>query len=179
MALDNVTLARPYAKAIFELGKTSDQLVHWSLTLATLTQICLDHQVKRLIASPLVSSKQIVAFFSSVCETALDGEGKGLLQLLAAYKRLAILPAIKDLFEQYRADYEKTITVAVSSFMPLTQQQQQLLTHSLALRLGGRKISLCSSVDKNLLGGAVIRAGDLVIDGSLRGQLDKMARAIV
>ena len=177
MSLDNVTYARPYAKAAFELALECKDLDHWSVLLQATSQTCLDPRVSVLLDNPLVQAAQLVDLFEAVCGKAIDQQFKNFLNVLADNKRLNLLADIHGLFEKYRADHDKTLTVSVSTFMPLTPTEKDRLAQALEIRLR-RSINLEVEVDKDLLGGVLVRAGDLVIDGSGKAQLEKMVREI-
>lgn len=171
---DMTTIARPYAKAIFEHALASKQLAGWSILLHDLSQAVLHPDARRFVENPVTTSEQQSQLFCSVfAKQGNTREIENLIALLAQNKRLSLLPDISAQFEVLRAEQEKTLTVTVNSFSTLTQAQQQELTGSLSQRLQ-RRITLDVNIDKSLLGGAVIRAGDLVIDGSVRGKLNKL-----
>ncbi len=174
---DMTTIARPYAKAIFEHALAGKQLAAWSVLLHDLSQAVLQPDARRFIDNPATSaSQQSKLLFSVLAQQGTRGELKpmeNLIELLAQNKRLPLLPDISAQFDALRSEQEKTLTVAVHSFSTLTQAQQQQLIDSLSQRLQ-RRISLDVIIDKSLLGGAIIRAGDLIIDGSVRGKLNKL-----
>ena len=178
MAIDNITYARPYAKAAFEFALAQQQLPKWSLMLEAIAQICVDKETRRLFGDPLVSSQRLGELFIEVCGQVLDEHGQEFVRLLAYNRRLSLAVEIKQLYDVLHAEYEKSITVEVVSFKPLSSAQQAALTAALKQRLQ-RDIILQNQIDEQLLGGAVIRAKDLVIDGSVRGQLEKLYRQIV
>ena len=174
---NQLSIARPYAKALFEHAVAGQQLAAWSMWLQALGQLMEHPALHVLLRNPAVSRDQqaevvIAIAHDLACEPmvpALDN----LIRLLAANKRLYALPAIATQFDALRAEQEKTLTVCVCSFSPLTTLQEQRLVDSLSQRLQ-RQVTLQQTVDPSLLGGAVIRANDLVIDGSVRGQLIKL-----
>ena len=174
---DTTTIARPYAKAIFEHALASKQLASWSSTLHTLAQIVLYHDTALFINNPATSAELQAQLLLEICaKTNKPNDMKtveNFVGLLAANKRLLALPDIFAQYDALRAQQEKTLTASVSSFAAMTDEQQQQLIDSLSRRLQ-RHVTLDVTIDKSLLGGAVIRAGDLVIDGSVRGKLDKL-----
>jgi len=178
---DMTTMARPYAKAIFEHAHVAKLLPEWSLVLLDLTQAIFNHQVKNFIDNPVRTAEQQRELLLSIfAKSKLGNEMKAvenLITLLAQNKRLPLLPDISVQFELLRAEQEKTLTVTVTSFSSLTQAQQQDLIKSLSQRLQ-RQITLDINIDKSLLGGAVIQAGDLVIDGSVAGKLNKLGTGL-
>lgn len=176
---DSTTVARPYAKAIFEHALGENKLAEWSEFLLILAQAILNLQVQEFISNPAVQMSQQIELLQTICgKMANDSDSlNNLIALLTTNKRLMLLPDIKALYEQHRADQEKTLSVEVISFSEVSTAQQQKLAESLGQRLK-RKISLKISIDPSLLGGAVIRAGDLVIDGSVRGKLNKLSTGL-
>ncbi|MBL7481592.1 F0F1 ATP synthase subunit delta [Legionella bononiensis] len=176
---DSTTIARPYAKAIFEHALAEKKLAEWSDHLMILAQAVLNPQASQFIANPSSTDTQQIELLQSVCSVKVKDNTSlnNLIALLAANKRLMLLPEIKALYEVHRAEQEKTLGVDVISFSEVSPAQQQQLIESLSNRLQ-RKVSLKISIDPSLLGGAVIRAGDLVIDGSVRGKLNKLSTGL-
>lgn len=178
---DNVTIARPYAKAIFNHALAKKQLAAWSIILHDLALTVLDPHASRFICNPENAVElQIQLLLSIMAKSNHAIEMKNienLVRLLAANKRLLLLSDICAQFEDLRAEQEKTLTVQVSSFANLTEAQQQHLVQSLSQRLQ-RQVMLDINIDQSLLGGAVIRAGDLVIDGSVAGKLAKLGASL-
>lgn len=178
---ESITVARPYAKAIFEVAVEKKTLKRWANLLEILTQAIQTPSVIAFISNPAVTSEQKVDLLSSLVEKQLPSEEKkevqNLLMVLASNKRLMLLSDIHVLYEFYRAEHEKTLAVDVISFSELSNTQLEKLSQSLSKRLS-RQVSLNTSVDPSIMGGAIICAGDLVIDGSVRGQLDKLSHAL-
>lgn len=172
---DSTTIARPYAKAIFEHALAEKQLEQWSGYLLILAQAVLNPQASEFIANPASTEEQQIELLQEVCSSVnkTDEALTRLIKLLASNKRLMLLPQIRGLYEEHKAEQEKTLEVDVISFSSMSASQQQQMIHSLSQRLQ-RTVSLNISIDPSLLGGAVIRAGNLVIDGSVRGQLNKL-----
>ncbi len=174
---DNTTIARPYAKALFQHALATKLLPEWSTILHDLAQVVLNSDAQQFIGNPATTAelqKQLVmAIFTHLKQATDLSSIDNLISLLAANKRLLLLPDVCAQFEVLRAEQEKTLTVGVTSFAALTSQQHQQLIERLSHRLQ-RQVTLEVSIDKSLLGGAVIRAGDLVIDGSVRGKLIKL-----
>lgn len=178
-SLDWITVARPYAKAAFEVaidagGKSLQQ---WSDILAKLSCAASQPEVMFFVKRPDILPNESAAVFASVLGKK-DESVERFIQLLAHTKRLGALPAIHMLYEQLRADYEKTIEANVIAFEPLTKQQEEALVSVLKKRLK-RDIKLTTQVDKDLLGGAIVKAGDLVMDGSLRGRMDRLSEEMM
>lgn len=172
---ESMTIARPYAKAIFEYAVETDTLALWSSYLQCLAETVALPEVLPFIANPESTEAQQVALLM----VALEGdkkqskELKHLVQLLVINKRVRFLPEIAALYTALRNEHEKTLEAEVVSFSALSEAQEDRLVAALTKRLK-RQITLKSRVDASLLGGAIIFAGDWVIDGSIRGQLQKM-----
>lgn len=176
---DSTTIARPYAKAIFEHALSEKKLAEWSEYLLNLSQAVLAPQAFDFLTNPAATDEQHIELLQSVCRSKVkeDHSLDNLITLLATNKRLLLLPEIKALYETHRAEQEKTLDVDVISFSEVSPAQQQQMIDSLSQRLQ-RKVLLKISIDPSLLGGAVIQAGDLVIDGSVRGKLNKLSTGL-
>lgn len=174
---DNTTIARPYAKAIFQHALAKSQLSAWSALLSVLAQVVLHRKVKTFLTSPNASVADKVArlknTLSGIQSIPTDAAVDHLLQILTEKKRILVLPEMLAQFEALRAEHEKTMVAHVRSYSALSQEQEARLKASLTKRLQ-REVSLIVTIDKTILGGAVIHAGDLVIDGSVRGKLNKL-----
>lgn len=173
---NTTTIARPYAKAIFEYALAVQKLAQWSEILQTLAAVVLDEKMSQFIANPVVTAEQQIELLMSLFAKVGVNEKaaiQNLVVLLTGNKRLMLLPDIKVLFDSLRAEQEKTLQVEVYSFSELSSAQQAKLISSLSHRLQ-RQVTLDLRIDKSLLGGAVVHAGDLVIDGSVRGKLNKL-----
>jgi F-type H+-transporting ATPase subunit delta len=171
---EKVTIARPYAKAAFQYAREHKSFAQWSDALATASAIVTDAQVGKLLSSPHVTPDQLVELIAGVAGQSLDANGKNFLNTLAQNRRLGLLPEIAAMYEQLRAEIEQVADVDVVSATQLTDAQRDRLTGVLKKRLQ-REIRLHVSVDPSLIGGAVVRSGDLVIDGSLKARLDRLA----
>lgn len=167
------TIARPYVVAAFECAEAKKTLPAWSAMLTAAAQLTQDSNVQALLATPGISSADIADFYCAALSSCLDEEKTNFIRLLAENKRLAILPDIAQLFEEARAAREKTMNVEVRSAAPLDAQQQDKLAAALSKRLQ-QQVALQCTVDPELLGGVWVRAGDIVIDGSIRGKLDRL-----
>ena len=171
------SIARPYAQAVFELARSNGDYTGWSQSLSAMAQVSRDPEMKRLIQNPRVSRQEIAQVIADVCGSGVGGEGRNLLRLLAQNRRLHVLPAIADQYENLRAEAERTVQAELESALPVSDSEQQRIADALTARLG-RKVELVCRINETLVGGAVIRAGDLVIDGSVRARLEKLAVAI-
>jgi F-type H+-transporting ATPase subunit delta len=171
------TLARPYAVAAFETALANNALPAWEGMLNSAALVVQDKQIIQLLDNPNMTVQQLSTLFCDVLAPVLDAEKTNFLRLLAENKRLPLLPDIALLFTSYRAEHEKSVDVNVVSAVVLDDVYQQKLTQSLAKRLQ-RKVSLHCSVDPSLIGGAIVRAGDTVIDGSVRGKLNRLLESL-
>lgn len=169
------TIARPYARAAFELAQKAQDggLQDWSTMLQTLSQVVQDDGVQSLLDSPDHGSDFKAGAMLKICGDQLSQSGSNFIKLLAENQRLKLIPQIAEVYEMLRADVEKTIEAQVISAFELSDEQQQTLAAALSKRLD-RDVVLDCSIDKSLLGGAIVRAGDLVIDGSAQGRLAKL-----
>ena len=171
------TLARPYAKAAFEYALSKSALADWSAALAMAAQVSQDDNVAALLSSPALTAAQMANTVIDICGDALGTDAQNFLRVLAENKRLPLLPEIHDLFDQYKANQEKSVDVSVLSAYELGDAAEQALAQVLSKKLE-REVKVETEVDQSLLGGVLIRAGDLVIDGSVRGRLNKLAEAM-
>jgi F-type H+-transporting ATPase subunit delta len=174
---ETITIARPYAQAVFDIAADAKALGRWSDALQLLTLIVSDPAMNALIRNPRVPREQQGEIVIDICGDALDENARNFVGVLAANQRLALLPEIAALYEAYRADAEKIVQADVASAFPLSDEQRKQIVASLKRRLG-REVTLECRIDESLIGGAVIRAGDLVIDGSVTGQMDRLANAL-
>ncbi len=174
---ETITIARPYAQAVFDIAADAKAFGRWSEALQLLTLVVSDPAMNALIRNPRVPREQYSEIIIDVCGNALDENARNFVGVLAANQRLEILPEIAALFEEYRAEAEKIVQADVASAFPLSPEQQAAIAESLQRRLG-REVTLECRIDESLIGGAVIRAGDLVIDGSVSGQMDRLAAAL-
>ena len=174
---EKVTIARPYAKAAFEFARERNTFARWSDALRIASAVVADPSVEKLLNSPRVAAAQLVDLIAGVAGDALDEKGKNFLNTLAQNRRLGLLPEIAATYETLRAEIEQVADVHVTSAVPLDAAQRAKLTAALKKRLR-REVRLHESVDKTLIGGAVVRSGDMVIDGSLRARLDRLAGEI-
>lgn len=170
---DNATIARPYARAVFERANTTGKLALWGELLAKATVVITDARIAPLLGNPHVKRADLVALVIEVSE-ANDMPAENFIRLLADNSRLALLPEIAAQYEALRADVENTVDVTVTSALALTAEQSTKLAKALTARLN-RTVRLHTTVDAGLVGGAIVRAGDFVVDGSLRGRIDRLA----
>ena len=174
---DLATTARPYAHAAFDVAVAGHEEQQWTDMLAFMVAVACDPAVRTLLDSPLLSKQQVADIFISVCEGQISEQGANFIRLLAENGRVQLLPEIEALYRQYRAESEGTIDAEVVSASDVNEAQLASIAGALKQRLG-KEVRLVSRIDPALIGGAVIRAGDLVIDGSVRGRLDKLSAAL-
>jgi F-type H+-transporting ATPase subunit delta len=171
---ERATIARPYAKAAFEYARAANAFAGWSLGLKTAAEIVADPRVAPLTKDPRWQGEDMVKFISEVAGSKLDAGMQNFLRVLAENRRLLVLPEIAANYEVLRSAVENTVEVEVTSAVKLSDAQIEKLKAALGTRLK-RQVRMQNSVDASLLGGAVVRAGDLVIDGSLKGRLQRLA----
>ena len=172
------TIARPYAQAVFELASAENDFAGWSGTVQLLALIATDPEAAEWLASPRVAADQKAALLIDVGGDRLTPTAKNLVKVLAHNQRLPALAEIARLYEALRNDAEGVVEAELISAQPATEEQQAKVTAALKARLG-REVHLACRTDESLLGGAIIRAGDLVIDGSARGKLGRLAGALI
>lgn len=171
------TLARPYAKAAFEYAQAHQQLANWSAMLGLAAAVSQDDTLQRMLKAPRLTSTDKANTFIDVCGDKFDAQVRNFIHVVAENSRLVLLPEIAELFELLKAEQEKSVDVDVTSAFALNDEQQDKLAKVLSARLG-REVRLHAAEDATLIGGVVIRAGDLVIDGSVRGKLAQLAEAL-
>lgn len=174
---DLTTAARPYARAVFELARDTSAFGEWSDRLQLLSAVILDPQMRAILDAPNLGAEQRSELILKVCGDQVGEPGANLVRLMAQNGRLKLMAEVTALYEVLRAEAEGTVDAQVVSAQPLTDEQQAAIAASLSKRLG-REVSLTVEIDEELLGGAIIRANDLVIDGSVRGRLNKLARQL-
>jgi F-type H+-transporting ATPase subunit delta len=177
MAQEKTTIARPYAEAIYGRAQETDKLDLWSEMLALLSAVAGDPEVASLIDNPLLPPQQVQEMMLEISGDNLDEEGQNLVKLLVENDRLALLPEIATLFDRLKRERQGVLQVQVTSAYVLNAAQSKVLADVLKERLG-RDIEISAEKDPKLIGGIVVRAGDLVIDGSVRGQLHKLANEL-
>ena len=182
---DNNTIARPYAQAVFELANEAGELSAWSESLDIAGQLLSDGGLVEYLSTPELSDARRLEFLSGLFKSANakklaggDKRGDNFLKLLLENRRANVMPEIAAHFEVLKADIENTVEATVTSATPLSSAQQKEMASALKKRLG-REVNITTEIDENLIGGAVIRAGDVVIDGSLRARLEGLATALI
>jgi F-type H+-transporting ATPase subunit delta len=170
---ERATIARPYAKAAFETALPARAFAQWSAGLHVAAEIVVDPRVTELVKNPELPTSDLAEFIIGVAGGKLDAHMQNFVRVLAENHRLLLLPEILAHYEVLRAEVENTVDVEVISAVKLDAAQADKLAAALNARLK-RRVNMRNSVDASLLGGAVIHAGDLVIDGSLKGRLQRL-----
>ena len=171
---ERITTARPYAKAIFALARKNNRLADTAAGLTLGAEVVANPSVHALLGSPHVTAAQLSELVNGIVGGKLDENGRDFITLLAQNRRLGFLPEIAALFEQMKSEVENAVDVEVTSATALSADQESRYAAALQKKLG-RTVRLRTKVDQTLLGGAVLRAGDLVVDGSIKGRLDRLA----
>ena len=185
--VDKHTLARPYAAAIFEVASESNDLASWSKALAVAKSLLSDDQVIKFLAIPTLTDDEKLSFLLDLLKMSADEssifagghkQGTNFLKLLLEYRRISVLPEIAEHFDKLKSNAENMIDVTMTSVVPLSSEEQKTITTALKERFG-REIHLQTEINKNLISGVVIRAGDIVIDGSMRSRLESLSNELI
>ncbi len=171
------TLARPYAEAVFKRSLESKNTSEWSDALSFLAVVMQDQEMVSIIANPKVSQEQLTSLLLDICQDQLQEEGVNLLKLLIENGRLLLAPQLSELFEAFKAEHEGYVDVEVISAYALTKEEQKKFATTLKKKLD-KKVNITTSIDKTLIGGYLAKAGDKVIDGSIQGQLQQLAKKL-
>jgi len=174
---DFTTAARPYAKAAFEIARDSKQYDQWSERLMFLATSVQDETLAAALDAPGLTHQARADLIEKIAGDQLDDGGRNFVRLLAENNRLSMLPDIADIYEVLKSEAEGEIEAHVTSAFELEDNQRDRIAAALAKRLD-RKVKIVSTIDSELIGGAIIRAGDLVIDGSLKGRLNKLSQSL-
>ena len=177
MAADAITIARPYAEAVFARAEESGKLDQWSEMLEFLGMVVVDPAIAPVVGNPLIDGEALTDLLLDIGGERLDNEGSNLVRLLVENNRLAVLPEIGSLFEGLKAEKQRTLNVQVTTAFALEPEQEKTIAAALKAKLG-RDVTISSEKDPDLIGGVHIRAGDLVIDGSVRGKLQQLANEL-
>ena len=174
---DYNTLARPYAKAAFEYALSEGKLADWSAMLGMVAEAASNKEVAEFLLNPSLNSGAKAELLLDICKVKVDDKSSNFIQLLSEKSRLPLIPVIAGMYEAFRAEQEKSVEALVTSAFALEAEQQQLLVDALRKRLNC-EVTLKVEIDKRLIGGVIIRTGDLVIDGSIRGKIAKLAESL-
>jgi F-type H+-transporting ATPase subunit delta len=171
------TIARPYAAAVFKRAKETHATAKWSQSLAFMSAVLKNEDISVVIDNPKVSKQRLSALMLDICQEHVNQENENFLKLLVLNNRLGLLPSIAELFEAYKAEDEGYVDVEVYTAYALSKDAKQDVMTTLEKTLG-KKIHMNVTVDKSLIGGILVRAGDRVIDGSIRGRLQQLAKRL-
>jgi len=174
---DFTTAARPYANAVYDLASEAGSLDSWSDALANLATVVADAQIADMLTSPDLGKEDKGRLVLEVLGDKLDGKQQNLVRLMAENGRLGLMADVRDQFEIARAQAENKIEAEVVSAFELTSEQTEQLASTLKNKLGC-DITLTTSVDPSLIGGVVVKAGDTIIDASMKSQLDSLALSL-
>ena len=175
---DNASLARPYAKALFELAQESSAYEAWAASLKKLAAISQDSDFAALINDPKISVDQLTTLLQDLLADDLPEGGNNFLNLLVKNDRITALADIEQQFAELVAKAQASVNAQVVTALALTESQKSSLASALEQRLG-LKVNLEETVDADLIGGAIIKAGDMVIDGSAKGRIEKLTSALM
>lgn len=176
--LAETTLARPYARAAFDLADKAGTTEEWSAALQLAANVAADEKAAALIGNPRVDEERLLGLFGEVLDERMDKPVKGFLNVLMHYRRLPLLPEIAAQFEMLRRSSEDRIKVRVTSAVAMDDDQREKLAVRLKQRFGS-DVDMETEVDADLIGGLIVRAGDKVIDASVRGRLEQLGRSLV
>ncbi|ELY5854919.1 F0F1 ATP synthase subunit delta [Cronobacter malonaticus] len=168
-----VTVARPYAKAAFDFAVEHQSLDRWQDMLAFAAEVAKNEQMAELLSGAL-APETLAESFIAICGGQLDANGQNLIRVMAENGRLKVLPDVLEQFIQLRAALEATVEVEVTSASALSDEQLAKISAAMEKRLS-RKVKLNCKIDKSVMAGVIIRSGDTVIDGSVRGRLERLA----
>lgn len=172
------SIARPYAEAAFACAMKEENLNAWSALLAQAAKIVKIKSMQILLKNPRIDRIEAYECLLALCSSVIFPFGENFLKLMACNQRLLALPEIEYLFQLYKAEQAKQVTAHAISAVPLTKEEEKILINALSQRLQ-RQIILNYHIDDYLLGGLVVRVGDLVIDGSVRGKLERLRATLV
>jgi len=170
------TIARPYAKAAFDVAVKAKAIDSWVIQLAFAAEVAKDKTIESYLSGG-ISVEQAQTLFLNVCGEQVNSEGQNFIKVLAENKRLLVLPLVLEQFLVLKAEFEQEITVDVTSAVDITAEQKTTLSAALEKRLA-RKVKLNCNIDVNIVSGLIIKAGDTVIDGSIQGKLSRLSTTL-
>lgn len=174
---EQVTLARPYAVAIFKRAKETKTTKKWSQDLAFLSAVLGNENISVVVDNPKITKLQLLTFVLELCQGQIDKEAENLLKLLVHNNRLTLVPVIAKLFDDYTTEDAGYVNAEVFVAYAFSKEDKPKFMAILEKSLG-KKVNMKVTVDKSLIGGVLVRAGDRVIDGSIRGQLQQMQKTL-
>ncbi len=170
------TIARPYAKAAFDFAVEANAIESWLEQLTFAAQVSQDDTIQAYLSGG-PSVEQAITLFLNVCGEQVDSKGQNLLKIMAENHRLPALLQVLEHFCELKAEYEQTVHVDVTSAVKLKVAETKTLSAALEKRLA-RKVKLNCKVDKSIISGLIIQAGDMVIDGSIQGKLNRLSQSL-
>ena len=173
---ENITIARPYADAIFQIADSGNALGRWSEMLARMAAVAADPDMRAAIGNPKVTAEQLYGLFASLSGD-LDAPAQTLVRVLIENGRLVLLPEVRDSYDELKNEREGVVEAQITTAFPFDDGQLAGLVADLERRFK-RRVTPQVTVDRNLLGGVRVQVGDEVIDGSVRGKLAAMATAL-
>lgn len=176
--LENATVARPYAQAVFEVAQAQSALPEWADMLNHAAAIVADPDMRRVLNDPRIERAKKERVFFDIAGDKLNPAAKNMVRVLLDAGRVLVLPDIAELYGQLKAQTEGMLDIDVATAFPLEPSEETLLANAVKKRLG-RDVGVHTHVDPALIGGAIIRAGDLVIDVSVRGRLKQLANRFI
>lgn len=172
------TLARPYAKAVFELAQASKSFPSWSKQLAAMAEAVAAPAVAQVIRAPGIAKSELAAAIIAITNGALDKQGESLVKLLAENGRLSLVGSLVAQYEQLRAEAETRVLVEITTAADVGEAQKTALSAAVTKKLN-RAVDISWATDASLITGARIKAGDLVIDGSASGELERLKAVLM
>lgn len=172
------TLARPYASAVFKRAKETGKTQQWSEGLAFMSAVTTSSEIAQVISNPKVNREKRDELILDIVKGQIDDEGINFLKTLLQNNRLSLLPYINKQFEKLKAEDEGYLDVEVVSAYAFTKEAKQKFVTTLEKKFN-KKIHMNVTVDRTLIGGVLVRTGDRVIDGSVRGQLQQLQKALM
>jgi F-type H+-transporting ATPase subunit delta len=178
---DLKTIAQPYAKAAFDFALANKSLDQWAYMLMAAADVAhqpvILQEIKEIDFKGAKNAEAFTLMFLDICEGLLDEHGQNFVRVMAENSRLSVLPDVLNLFMEMKADFERTIEATVLSVEPLTEEQKVNLVKALEKRLS-RSVELDCQIDESLVGGMLIKAGELVIDGTLKSSINRLASSL-
>lgn len=171
------TIARPYARAVYTLARERSATEQWSSQLQVLAEVVTQDSIAPLLTNPRISADQLATILIEAAGDSLVDGLPNLIRLLAARKRLSLLQEIATIFEALRQEQEGRVHADITVSHEIDDAHLNAIQAALARKLA-RQVDVSVSQDPSLIGGAIIKAGDVVIDGSMRGQLSELASAL-
>ncbi len=172
------TLARPYAQAVFNQASIDDSFDKWSDTLNFMKVVTENQAMKEIIGNPDIQQDQVISVYQDVAKESLDEKGINFLRVAAENDRLKLIPEIADFYEEMQAERSGSIDALVTSAFAVNAAQKKTIAEALKKKFAC-EVTVKTATDKSLIGGIIIRAGDVVIDGSVKTELEKITHALL